>query len=115
MQNLKIYYDREKLISHNRKAMRSFLSRPHKRKIRYQRSYERSGNEETEDEEKYYVYSKKKKPRKKYYDDIDADYDDVDDDMTILMMMQMTKNFLKTVMIIMIMMKNAIKIKITKK
>ena len=80
MQNLRNYYDREKLISQNKKAMRNFLSRSHKRKIRYQRSYESSGNEETDDEEKYYVYSKKKKPRKKYYDDIDGDYHDVDDD-----------------------------------
>ena len=80
MQNLKTHYDREKLISHNRKAMRNFLSRPHKRKIRYQRPYESSGNEETENEEKYYVYSKKKKPREKYYHDIEGDYDDVDDD-----------------------------------
>ena len=77
MQNLRNYYDREKLISQNKKAMRNFPSRSHKRKIRYQRSYESSGNEETDDEEKYYVYSKKKKPRTKYYDDIDGDYDDV--------------------------------------
>ena len=54
--------------------MRNFPSTSHKRKIRYQRSYESSGNEETDDEEKY-VYSKKKKPRKKYCDDIDVDYD----------------------------------------
>ena len=79
MQNLKNYYEREKLISHNRKAMRDFPSRPHNRKIRHQRSYESSGNEETDDEEKYYDYSKKKKTGKKYYDDIDGDYDDVDD------------------------------------
>ena len=112
MQNLKIYHDREKLISHNRKAMRSFPSRPHKRKIRYQRSYERSGNEETEDEEKYYVYSKRKNQEKNIMMTLMPIMMTL---MTILMMMQMTKNFLKTVMIIMIMMKNAIKIKITKK
>ena len=64
MQNLKTHYDREKLISHNRKAMRNFLSRPHKRKIRYQRTDESSGNEETENEEKYYYYSKNKTKRK---------------------------------------------------
>ena len=80
MQNLKNYYDSEKLISYNKKAMRNFSSRSHKRKVRYQRSYESSDNEETDDEEKYYVYSKKKKPRTKYYDDIDGDYDDVDAD-----------------------------------
>ena len=59
--------------------MRNFPSRSHKRKIRYQRPYESSGNEETDNEEKYWVYSKKKKTRKKY-EDIDEDYDDVDDD-----------------------------------
>ena len=80
MQNLRNQYNRQKLISHFKKAMRNFLSRSHKRKIRYQRSYESSGNEEREDEEKYYVYLKKKKPRKKYYDEIDGGYDDVDDD-----------------------------------
>ena len=79
MQNLRNYYDREKLISQNKKAMRNFPSRSHKRKIRYQRSYESSGNEETDGEEKYYVYSKKKKPRKKY-DDVDDDIDDYADD-----------------------------------
>ena len=79
MQNLRNYYDREKLISQNKKAMRNFLSRSHKRKIRYQRSYESSGNEETDNEEKYYVNSKKKKPRKKYYE-IDGNYNDVDGD-----------------------------------
>ena len=79
MQNLRNYYDREKLISQNKKAMRNFPSRSHKRKIRYQRSYESSGNEETDGEEKYYVYSKKKKPRKKY-DDVDDNIDDYADD-----------------------------------
>ena len=78
MQNLRNYYDREKLISQNKKAMRNFPSRSHKRKRRCQRSYEISSNEEADDEEKYYAYSKKKKPR--YYDDIDGDYDDVEDD-----------------------------------
>ena len=78
MQNLRNYYDREKLISQSKKTMRNFPSRSHKEKIRYQRPYESSGNKETDDEEKY-VYSKKKKTRKKY-DDIDDDYDDVDDD-----------------------------------
>ena len=78
MQNLRNCYDREKLISQNKKAMRNFPSRSHKRKRRYQRSYEISGNEEADDEEEYYAYSKKKKPR--YYDDIDGDYDDVEDD-----------------------------------
>ena len=80
MQILRNYYDREKLIRQNKKAMKNFPSRAHNRKMRYQRSYESSGNEETDDEEKYYVYSKKKKPRKKYYDDTDGDYDDIDDD-----------------------------------
>ena len=74
MQNLRNYYDREKLISQSKKTMRNFPSRSHKEKIRYQRPYESSGNKETDD-----VYSKKKKTRKKY-DDIDDDYDDVDDD-----------------------------------
>ena len=64
MQNLRNYYDREKLISQNKKAMRNFPSRSHKRKIRYQRSYESSGNEETDDKKKYYVYSKKKNQEK---------------------------------------------------
>ena len=104
MQNLRNYYDREKLISQNKKAMRNFLSRSHKRKIRYQRSYESSGNEETDGEEKYYVYSKRKSQEKNMMTL-----------MTILMIMWMTKNFQKMIMIIMIMMKNAIKIKITKK
>ena len=35
--------------------------------------------------------------------------------MTILMIMRMTKNFKKMILIIMIMMKNAMKLKITKK
>ena len=104
MQNLRNYYDREKLISQNKKAMRNFLSRSHKRKIRYQRSYESSGNEETDGEEKYYVYSKRKNQEKNMMTL-----------MTILMIMRMTKNFQKMIMIIMIMMKNAIQIKITKK
>ena len=56
MQNLRNYYDTEKVISQNKKAMRNFPNRSHKRKIRYQRSYESSGNEETDGEEKYYVY-----------------------------------------------------------
>ena len=113
MQNLKNYYDREKLISHNRKAMRNFPSRPHKRKIRYQRSYESSGNEKTDHEEKYYVYSKKKKPRKKNITmKLMAIMMTL---MTILMIMRMARNFEKMIMTIMIMMKNAIKIKITKK
>ena len=42
MWNLRNYYDREKLISHNKKAIRDFPSRSHKRKRRYQRSYENS-------------------------------------------------------------------------
>ena len=104
MQNLRNYYDREKLISQNKKAMRNFLSRSHKRKIRYQRSYESSGNEETDGEEKYYVYSKRKSQEKNMMTL-----------MTILMIMWMTKNFQKMIMIIMIMMKNTIKIKIKKK
>ena len=112
MQNLKNYYEREKLISHNRKAMRDFPSRPHNRKIRYQRSYESSGNEETDDEEKYNVNSKKKKPRKNIMMRLMAIMMTL---MTILMIMRMTKNFQKMIMIIMIMMKNTIKIKITKK
>ena len=112
MQNLRNYYDREKLISQNKKAMRNFPSRSHKRKIRYQRSYESSGNEETDDEEKYYVNSKKKKPRKNIMMRLMAIMMTL---MTILMIMRMTKNFQKMIMIIMIMMKNAIQIKITKK
>ena len=111
MQNLRNYYDREKLISQNKKAMRNFPSRSHKRKIRYQRSYESSGNEETDDEEKYYVNSKKKKPRKNIMMRLMAIMMTL---MTILMIMRMTKNFQKMIMIIMIMMKNAIKMKITK-
>ena len=112
MQNLRNYYDREKLISQNKKAMRNFPSRSHKRKIRYQRSYESSGNEETDDEEKYNVNSKKKKPRKNIMMRLMAIMMTL---MTILMIMRMTKNFQKMIMIIMIMMKNTIKIKITKK
>ena len=112
MQNLKNYYDSEKLISYNKKAMRNFSSRSHKRKIRYQRSYESSGNEETDDEEKYNVNSKKKKPRKNIMMRLMAIMMTL---MTILMIMRMTKNFQKMIMIIMIMMKNTIKIKITKK
>ena len=112
MQNLRNYYDREKLISQNKKAMRNFPSRSHKRKIRYQRSYESSGNEETDDEEKYYVNSKKKKPRKNIMMRLMAIMMTL---MTILMIMRMTKNFQKMIMIIMIMMKIAIQIKITKK
>ena len=112
MQNLRNYYDREKLISQNKKAMRNFPSTSHKRKIRYQRSYESSGNEETDDEEKYYVNSKKKKPRKNIMMRLMAIMMTL---MTILMIMRMTKNFQKMIMIIMIMMKNTIKIKITKK
>ena len=112
MQNLRNYYDREKLISQNKKAMRNFPSRSHKRKIRYQRSYESSGNEETDDEEKYYVNSKKKKPRKNIMMRLMAIMMTL---MTILMIMRMTKNFQKMIMMIMIMMKNAIKIKIAKK
>ena len=112
MQNLRNYYDREKLISQNKKAMRNFPSRSHKRKTRYQRSYESSGNEETDDEEKYNVNSKKKKPRKNIMMRLMAIMMTL---MTILMIMRMTKNFQKMIMIIMIMMKNTIKIKITKK
>ena len=112
MQNLRNYYDREKLISQNKKAMRNFPSRSHKRKIRYQRSYESSGNEETDDEEKYNVNSKKKKPRKNIMMRLMAIMMTL---MTILMIMRMTKNFQKMIMIIMIMMKNAIKINIAKK
>ena len=104
MQNLRNYYDTEKVISQNKKAMRNFPSRSHKRKIRYQRSYESSGNEETDGEKKYYVYSKRKSQEKNMMTL-----------MTILMIMWMTKNFQKMIMIIMIMMKNAIQIKITKK
>ena len=112
MQNLRNYYDTEKVISQNKKAMRNFPSRSHKRKIRYQRSYESSGNEETDDEEKYNVNSKKKKPRKNIMMRLMAIMMTL---MTILMIMRMTKNFQKMIMIIMIMMKNAIQIKITKK
>ena len=64
MQNLRNYYDREKLISQNKKAMRNFPSRSHKRKIRYQRSYESSGNEETDDE-KNIMFIQKRKTKKK--------------------------------------------------
>ena len=78
IQNLRNYYEREKLIGQNKKAIRNFRSRSHKRKIRYKRSCESSDNEETDDEEKY-VYQKGKKTRKKY-EDIDGNYDDVDDD-----------------------------------
>ena len=74
MQNLRNYYDREKLISQNKKAMRNFPSRSHKRKIRYKTSHESSGNEETDHGGKY-IYQKRKK-----YDDIDGNYDDADDD-----------------------------------
>ena len=112
MHNLRNYYNREKLISQNKKAMRILPSTSHKRKIRYQRSYESSGNEETDDEEKYYVNSKKKKPRKNIMMRLMAIMMTL---MTILMIMRMTKNFQKMIMIIMIMMKNAIKINIAKK
>ena len=44
IQNLRNYYDREKLISHNKKTMRNFQSSSHKRKRRYQRSYENNSN-----------------------------------------------------------------------
>ena len=111
MQNLRNYYDREKLISQNEKAMRDFPSRSHKRKIRYQRPYESSGNEETDDKEKYYAYSKKKKTRKKY-DDIDDDYDDADDDIDDY---ADDEEFSEKDNDNNIMMKNAMKIKIEKK
>ena len=110
MQNLRNYYDREKLISQSKKTMRNFPSRSHKEKIRYQRPYESSGNKETDDEEKY-VYSKKKKQEKNMTTLMTI----MMTLMMILMIMGMTKNFLKIITIIMIMMKNAIKIKITKK
>ena len=58
MQNLRNCYDREKLISHNKKTMRNFQSSSHKRKRRYQRSYENNSNEETDDEEKYCLSKK---------------------------------------------------------
>ena len=74
MQNLRNYYEREKLIGQNKKAMRNFPSRSHKRKIRYKTSHESSGNEETDHGGKY-IYQKRKK-----YDDIDGNYDDADDD-----------------------------------
>ena len=63
IQNLRNYYEREKLIGQNKKAIRNFRSRSHKRKIRYKRSCESSDNEETDDEEKY-VYQKRKKQEK---------------------------------------------------
>ena len=74
MQNLRNYYEREKLIGQNKKAMRNFPSRSHKRKIRYKTFHESSGNEETDHGGKY-IYQKRKK-----YDDIDGNYDDADDD-----------------------------------
>ena len=111
MQNLKNYYDREKLINHNRKAMRNFPSRSHRRKIRYQRSHESRSNEAADNEEKYYVYSKKKKPRKNIMITLIAIMLTL---MTTLMIIQMTKNFQKMIMIIIIMIKNAIKKKFKK-
>ena len=50
MQNLRNYCEREKLIGQNKKAMRNFPSRSHKRKIRYKRSYESRSNEQREHE-----------------------------------------------------------------
>ena len=64
IRNLRNYFDREQLISHNKKVMRNFPNRPDKRKRRYKKSYESSSYEETDDEKKHYVYPKKKKPRK---------------------------------------------------
>ena len=62
--------------------MGNFPNRLKKRERKYQRSYESSSYEETDNEKKYYVYPKNKKPRKNkktYYDNVDGDYDDVDD------------------------------------
>ena len=102
------YYDREKLISQNEKAMRNFPSRSHKRKIRYQRPYESSGNEETDN----IGFIRKRKKQEKNMKTLMKIMMTL---MTILIIMQMTKNFQKMIMIIMIMMKNTIKIKIKKK
>ena len=60
--------------------MGNFPNRLKKRERKYQRSYESSSYEETDNEK--IVYPKNKKPRKNkktYYDNVDGDYDDVDD------------------------------------
>ena len=65
IRNLRNYFDREQLISHNKKVMRNFPNRPDKRKRRYQNSYESSSYEETDDEKKTLCLSKKEKTKKK--------------------------------------------------
>ena len=87
IQNLRNYYEREKLIGQNKKAIRNFPSRSHKTKIRYKRSCESSNNEEKDDEEKY-VYQKRKKQEKNMMTLMAI----MMTLMTILMIMQMTNN-----------------------
>ena len=112
MQNLKNYYDREKLISHNRKAIRNFPSRPHKRKIRYQRSQKVVAMKKQTMKKSIMFIQKRKNQEKNITMTLMAIMMTL---MTILMIMRMTRNFEKMIMTIMIMVKNAIKIKITKK
>ena len=106
MRNLRNYYDREKLISHNEKATRNFPSSFHKRKRRYQRSYKNSVTM------KKNMLIQKRKKQKNFMMTLMAIMMTL---MTILMIMRMKNNFQKMIIIIMIMMKNTIKIKITKK
>ena len=60
IQNLRNYFDRQELISHNKKVMRNFPNRPDKRKRRYQKSYESSSYEGADNEKTHYVCPKKK-------------------------------------------------------
>ena len=111
MRNLRNYYDREKLISHNEKATRNFPSSFHKRKRRYQRSYRNSVTIKKQMMKKNMLIQKRKK-QKNFMMTLMAIMMTL---MTILMIMRMKNNFQKMIIIIMIMMKNTIKIKITKK
>ena len=112
MQILRNYYDREKLIRQNKKAMRNFPSRAHNRKMRYQDLMKAAAMKKQMMKKNIMFIQKRKNKEKNIMMTLMATMMTL---MTILMIMRMTKSFQKMIMIIMIMMKNAIKIKITKK
>ena len=80
MQNLRNYYDREKLISQNKKAMRNFPSMSLREKSDIKDLMKAAAMKKQTMKKNIMLIQKRKNQEKKYYDDIDDDYDDIDGD-----------------------------------
>ena len=80
MQKLRNYYDREKLISQNKKAMRNFPSRSLREKSDIKDLMKAAAMKKQTMKKNIMLIQKRKNQEKKYYDDIDDDYDDIDGD-----------------------------------